>query len=232
MVSKQFQGFSQETVKFISELKVNNTKEWFNDNRDRFETNLMDPAKKFVVDMGERLRDLAPGIHAIPKVDGSIFRLHRDVRFSTDKSPYKTHLGIYLWEGERKKLECPGFYFHLEPPNLTLGCGLYLFTREMLPAYRKAVVDKKMGKSLQEAIDKVQAKFAYQLGGKHYKQIPRGFDPEHPNSDYLLHDGLHIGEETEIPEELYSSRLIEYCYSRYEIMAPLHKWLLGLVNSM
>jgi uncharacterized protein (TIGR02453 family) len=228
----QFQGFSQETIKFFSELKVHNTKEWFNDNRGRFDSYVMDPAKKFVVDMGERLRSIAPGIHAIPKVDASIFRLHRDVRFSADKSPYKTHLGIYLWEGERKKLECPGFYFHLEPPNLMLGCGLYMFTPEILPIYRDAVVDKKMGKSLQEAIDKVQSNFAYQPGGKKYKKIPSGYDPEHPNAQYLLHNGLHIGEETGIPDELLSTGLIDYCYSRYEIMAPLHRWLLDLVNSM
>src|SRR3970282_3008545 len=107
--------FPFEAIKFLSKLKRNNNKDWFESHRDEFNNSVLEPAQEFVVVLGELLRTFVPGIIAIPKTDKSIFRLHRDVRFSKDKAPYKTNLGILFWEGDRKKMDCPGFYFHAEP---------------------------------------------------------------------------------------------------------------------
>jgi uncharacterized protein (TIGR02453 family) len=79
------------------------------------------PSGAFVVSMGAKLKAISPAIKAIPKVNQSLFRVNRDTRFSADKSPYKTNLGIWFWEGEKKRMECPGFYFHLDTENLMLG---------------------------------------------------------------------------------------------------------------
>jgi uncharacterized protein (TIGR02453 family) len=229
-MSNNFNGFTERTIFFFRDLKLNNNKEWFEANRNQFEEHVMDPAKRFVVDMGEVLRKISTEINAIPSVDKSIFRTHRDTRFSKDKSPYKTHLGIFFWEGRRVKMECPGFYFHLEPPNLMLGSGLYMFPKEVITHYRDSVVDAKHGEELTKAIDLVMKKFSYNLGGEYYKQIPKGYDPGHKNARLLLHNGLHIGEQTGIPEEFFSSRLIQYCYERFRNMTPLHKWLVDLID--
>jgi uncharacterized protein (DUF2461 family) len=70
----------------------------------------MKPARQFVLAMGEQLRQIAPGVHAEPEVNRSIFRIHRDTRFSKDKTPYKTNLELLFWEGEGHRMECPGFY--------------------------------------------------------------------------------------------------------------------------
>jgi len=79
--------------------------------------------------MGEKLRPLCPGINAIPKVNKSLFRINRDTRFAKDKSPYKTNLGILFWEGQGKRMESSGFYFHLEENLLMIGCGMYKFPK-------------------------------------------------------------------------------------------------------
>ncbi|MEI6613544.1 MAG: DUF2461 domain-containing protein, partial [Chrysiogenales bacterium] len=116
----EFRGFSKKTVEFFKDLAANNNREWFAAQRNNYEENVLQPARAFVVAMGERLQRLTPGITANPRTDGSLFRIYRDTRFSPDKSPYKTHMGIFFWEGKRPRMECSGYYFHLEPPNLML----------------------------------------------------------------------------------------------------------------
>ena len=221
-----FAGFPTAGVQFLKNLAKNNDKIWFNQNKETFTTQLLQPAQLFVVAMGKKLEKIAPDIHADPRTDKSIFRIYRDTRFSADKSPFKTHLGIFWWEGDRPKIECPGFYFHLEPPNLFLGCGIYMLSKPLLKAYRESVVDKKLGPALLAAVKTVSKKG--KIGGKHYKQTPRGFDAKHPNAEYLLYNGLHVMTENRIPDNLYSEALVDYCSKWYKDVAPLHRWLVQL----
>ncbi len=222
-----FQGFPREAVTFITSLKKNNNREWLNRNKERYTNQVKQPAQALVTDLGERLKNISPGIIAVPKINRSIFRLNRDTRFSPDKSPYKTHLGLYFWEGVRPRMECPGFYFHLEPPHLMLGVGLYIFPRSALESYRHAVIHPEYGAELADIAAKVSKLEGFTLGGKHYKRYPAGFDTTHPNADLLLHNGLYAGTEGPIPEELYSRDLLDYCMQRYEKLAVLHHWLVN-----
>ena len=128
--------FPDSTINFLKSLSRNNNKDWFNKNRERFDFEFLQPAIQFVVDMGEKLTSIAPNINAIPKIDKSIFRLHRDVRFSKNKAPFKNNLGLYFWEGRGKKMECSGYYFHIEPKLFFLGAGMYVFTKDQLKKYR------------------------------------------------------------------------------------------------
>ncbi|MCX6563768.1 MAG: DUF2461 domain-containing protein [Candidatus Aminicenantes bacterium] len=221
----KFKGFSKETVVFFNGLKKNNTREWFEGQRPVYEAQVMEPAKAFVEAMGARLKELLPRLNAIPKINKSIFRLNRDTRFSMDPTPYKTNLGIYFWEGGRSRMEGTGFYFHLEPPHLMLGIGTYLFSDQQIIRYRRAVVDPKLGKELAKIVAAVSKLDGWEIGGKHYKRIPAGFDPAHPNAALLLHNGLYAGMETAIPKEFFSVRLIDYCMERHAPLVPLHKWL-------
>lgn len=226
--SIKFTGFPKTGIQFLKDLAKNNDKIWFNENKQTFTTQLLQPAQAFVSAMGNKLEKIAPDIHADPRTDKSIFRIYRDTRFSADKSPYKTHLGIFFWEGDRPKMECSGFYFHLEPPNLFLGCGIYRLPKPLLNAYRKCVVDKKSGPALMEAIKAMSKKG--KISGRHYKKIPRGFDADHPNAEYLLYNGLHAMTESKIPEELYSEKLVDYCFRWYKEMTPLHRWLVEMTK--
>jgi uncharacterized protein (TIGR02453 family) len=227
-----FSGFTRETVRFFTGLKRNNNREWFEKNREIYDLHVMAPAKLFVTAMGERLKSIAPRIVAVPKINKSIFRLNRDTRFSLDPTPYKTNLGIYFWDGTGSRLESSGFYFHLEPPNLMVGGGMYIFPPSLLGKYRKAVVDPKTGPEIRKIVAALRARPGYSVDGTHYKRVPAGFDPGHPNAELLKHDGLYTGIETRIPEEFFSARLIDYCYERFEPLVPLHRWLMKLFRGV
>lgn len=226
----KFQGFSHETVKFFSDLKKNNTKKWFEAHKKDYETFVMQPARAFVMTMGERLRDQIPDIVAVPKINKSLFRINRDTRFSPDKSPYKTNIGIFFWEGNRPRMECPGFYFHLEPSLVILGAGLYMFPKYLFDTYRNSVMSAKHGRELAEILAKIEKNKEYRIGGEHYKRIPAGFDASHPNAGLLLHNGLHVGVESPIPEEVYSEKLVAYCWKRFQPLIPLHSWLVAMTR--
>ena len=219
-----FDGFARELLTFFNQLKKNNTREWFDSHREDYETFVKQPAAEFVLSMGERLKEIAPGINVIPRVNQSLFRLNRDTRFSRDKSPYKTNLGIWFWEGERKRMECSGFYFHCEDEMLMLGVGMYMFPKDLLDQYRDAVVEDRIGARLRKTTEMISKK-GYVISGKHYKKVPRGYDPSHRNADLLLHNGLAAMFETKIPKEFYTGAIIDYVYSYFKDMAPLHTWL-------
>jgi len=225
-----FRGFTKATIAFFKGLKKNNSREWFEIHREIYEHDVMEPAKAFVVAMGGRLKEISPLISAVPKINKSIFRLNRDTRFSSDKSPYKPNLGIYFWEGPRSRMECPGFYFHIEPPILLLAAGFYMFPDWLIERYRHAVVHAQMGKKLGKIVADIKKGGEFTLGGKHYKRIPAGFDSSHPNSELLLHNGLHAGFETAIPDEFFRPALADYCFERYLPLAPLHRWFVALMQ--
>jgi uncharacterized protein (TIGR02453 family) len=224
-----FPGFSGECINFFLSLKKNNSRDWFASHKNDFENHVLSPARDFVVALGRELEKFSPGIQAIPQIDKSIFRIYRDVRFSRDKSPCKTHLGLWFWEGAGKRMENSGYYFHLEPPDLMLGTGIYLFPKPLLGKYRNALLSEKHGPALAEAMKKLFRE-GYALGGKHYKKVPRGYDPEHRMKEMLLHNGLYAGMETKIPPEFFTPKITGYCVNHYKKMKPLHDWLSLVIN--
>ncbi len=225
-----FSGFTRTTVRFFTGLIKNNTKEWFEKNRGIYAKHVMEPAKAFVVAMGERLKTITPRIVAVPKINKSIFRLNRDTRFSLDPSPYKTNLGIYFWEGGPSRMEAPGFYFHFEPPNIMIGGGFYMFPDPVVDRFRRAAVDPKRGRELAKIIASIEKLEGWSIGGQHYKRVPAGFDPHHSNAGLLKHRGLYAGLESKVPEEFFSAALADYCFEGYKPLIPLHRWLVKLAR--
>lgn len=220
-----FKGFSPETLIFFTDLAANNNKTWFEAHRRDYDNFVMEPSREFVITLGERLRKLAPNVMADPRVNKSIFRIHRDTRFSKDKTPYKTHLALWfpVHQGGAK-FDHPGYYFHLEPGNLMLGAGIHGFSKPLLKSYRDAVVDPKLGPSLVLAIKNIAEK-GYSVGEKTYKRTPRGYDPDHKFAELLLYSGLTAGTDLGIPAELHSSDLVDYCFDRFQDLAPIVDWL-------
>lgn len=218
-------SFPQSTIKFLTALSKNNNKEWFEKNRARYDFELLQPAMRFVIDLGEKLSELSPNINAIPKVDKSIFRLYRDVRFSKNKAPFKTNLGLYFWEGRGKKMECSGLYFHIEPKLFFLGAGMYQFTKEQLAKYREIVSNPAKGKELNDLVKKLLKNKKYQIGGKTYKKTPRGFDSDYVYNELLLHGGFYVYYESENFTELTKNDSVSFSYKIFKEMYPVHKWM-------
>jgi uncharacterized protein (TIGR02453 family) len=225
MITNPFTGFPVESTQFFTDLRANNNKAWFDAHKPDYEKYILAPARDFVVALGEQLRDLSPNVVADPRVNKSIFRIYRDIRFSKDKTPYKTHQGLWFpTSTSGGKFENPGYYFHLEPGNVMLGVGIHGFSKPLLKAYRDAVVNPELGPRLAQVMAGVLEK-GYGIGSKTYKRIPRGYDQDHQYADLLLYSGLTAGIDLDIPDELHTPELVDFCFSRYKDMAPVVYWL-------
>ncbi|MHA2425608.1 MAG: DUF2461 domain-containing protein [Candidatus Thorarchaeota archaeon] len=222
----KFEGFPKKGFKFLKDLKANNNREWFNANKQVYTVNVLSPAQSFVNDLGEKISKTLVNIRYDTRAtgSGSLMRIHRDIRFSKDKTPYRTRVGIIFWEGPGKKMEHSGFFIGLEPKSAVLHAGMHMFTKQMLPKYREAIIDEKTGKELDRIIVKLN-KSGYAIGGSKYKRVPRGFDPDHERAELLLSKGLYASH-SDIPREIISSPdFIEYSLKHIRAMSPLHNWL-------
>ncbi len=221
-----FSGFPEKLPAFLAQLRAHNTREWFQAHKDDYEAHVKIPSQQFVSAMGERLSKLCPGINAIPKVNQSLFRINRDTRFSNDKSPYKTNLGILFWDGPGKRMESSGFYFHMEEDFLMLGCGLHIFPRHIIPVFRDAVVGQKISSAIEKAAIQLSDS-GYRLGTKTYKRIPKGCEPVNAfQKELILFSGLTARIELDLPVTCFSPDIIDFTMTHFEAMIPLHRWIM------
>jgi uncharacterized protein (TIGR02453 family) len=229
-----FHGFPPEAAQFLLELRFNNNRAWFSQHKPQLEEWIMAPARAFVDRMAPALQEIAPQGAPLSAEDSrlsySIMRMPRDTRFTQDKTPYKTHLAIFFWQGQRTKFENPGYYFHFEPPSFLLAAGIFEFSKPLLEAYRKAVDDKQTGAELTAILQTMLEDRSLKLGGQHYQRVPRGYDPAHPRADLLKHNGLYISAEMDVPEAFYSADLVEFCLEKYRRMNMLHGWLMEMLG--
>jgi uncharacterized protein (TIGR02453 family) len=219
-----FGGFPRQTLEFLDGLRSNNTKTWFDGHREDYERYWLEPARSFVEAVGPALRTVAPGINAEPRVNGSIFRINRDVRFSKDKRPYKDHIDLWFWEGERKGA-VSGYYFRLTPMTLGIGAGAHGFDRDRLAGYRAAVANPASGPALTRAVRAVEDA-GWVMKGEHYKRLPAGWDVPASRERLLRFNALWVGEDEPLWHVAHSPDLVDYCVGRWREMAPLHRWLI------
>lgn len=231
-----FDGFPEEGLRFLSELRDNNRREWFEERKKVFRQSVQEPAQQFIYSMGQRLVEIAPGLRYDTRLNGSgsLFRIYRDTRFSADKTPYKTNLGIVIWNGEGKKTERPGYYFHLDPrEGLKAMTGWYRFPKQAFEPWRQAVDDEKRGGRLRKILDGLSSlDEVIHIGGEHYKRVPRGFDKDHPRADLLKYHGIWVETKFFPLEDLLDSDLIDACFERCEKLLPLHQWLVTLADEV
>jgi uncharacterized protein (TIGR02453 family) len=181
----------------------------------------------FAEALAPRLRKIDPDVSVEPRVNGSIMRINRDIRFSKDKSPYKDHLDMWFWTGDRKGWDASGFWFRLTPDRLMLGAGMHRFEPTALARYRAAVLDARKGAALAATVAKLR-KAGYEVGSELYKKVPAGVAADHPRAALLRHGGLHAGWEGKHPGELSRPAFVSFVAGHYAAVAPIHRWLRGL----
>jgi uncharacterized protein (TIGR02453 family) len=170
--------FSPALFEFFAELKQNNNKTWFTENKARYQSDVVGPMQRFIVDLAKRLPKISKHVSADPRaVGGSMFRIYRDTRFSKDKSPYKTAVAAHFQHSDRKKDHgVPGFYLHLSPEHCVGGGGIYQPDPESLKKIRERIVAKP--REWRTILDS-----GIEIEGEALKRPPAGFDPEHPLID-------------------------------------------------
>jgi uncharacterized protein (TIGR02453 family) len=172
-------SFSPELFSFLRELADNNDREWFAANKARYVAEVQEPALAFIEDVGVRLPEVSRHLVADPRtVGGSLFRIYRDVRFSKDKSPYKTHVGIQFRHEQARDAHAPGIYLHLEPGSVFMACGTWRPDGDTLHAIRTAIASHP-GR-WQALVEDPPFAQRFRLGGEALKRPPAGFDRDHP----------------------------------------------------
>ena len=179
---------SPRTFRFLRELAAHNKRPWFEANKQRYLEDVRDPLLRFVSAMGPKLAKQSRSIVADPRpLGGSLFRIHRDVRFSKDKSPYKTHAALSFRHADGKEKPAPGFYLHLGPGEVFAGAGLWHAPSEAVKQVRDAIVRDP------EAWTKVLRTCSIDASEDTLKRPPRGYDPEHRFVEDLKHQSFTTG---------------------------------------
>jgi uncharacterized protein (TIGR02453 family) len=223
-----FEGFRRELIDFLTDLGKNNNREWFQAHRREYDGYLVEPAREFVMAMGDCLKELDRGIHAEPCIRGSIFAINRDIRFSKDETPYKTYLDLWFWQGDGPSRERPGYFFRLSPETLVLGAGMHVLSDPVLERFRQAVLDP-VSSAGQEASAAALQREGIELGGQSYKRVPAGLPPDHPRGQWLRHSGLFAAVEQPVPPQVFSNQLVGLCLQHYQRVAPVQRWLVDLL---
>lgn len=225
MHEQRFSGFPGETFEFLRGIGANNDKSWFESNRDLYEAGYVAPGRAFVEAVGPRLQRISPAVRYEPKINGSISRINRDIRFSTDKRPYKDHLDLWFWHGDKRGWDCPGFYMRVTAETVMLGSGMHGLQKEQLAAFRDAVVDGPSGNALVSAIGMVRKSGPYEIGGGTRKTPPRGYRAPAGWAALLLHEGLYAG--LEFPaDEARKPDFAEEAVKHFAATWPVGEWLM------
>ncbi|MDO1447318.1 DUF2461 domain-containing protein [Rhodocytophaga aerolata] len=217
----------QAVLQFVSQLKPNNTREWLEANRPMYESAKAE-FSEFVRHIIKDLSQLEPGFSLLEPKD-CIFRIHRDIRFSKNKTPYKTHFGAYFAEGGKKSTKA-GYYLHIEPDGKSmLAGGVYMPPPEDLKKIRQEIDYN--GEQLRNILNTQSFKKYYgTITGEKLKTTPKGYSPEHPDIELLKQKDFiatHYVEDSTVIQPDYLS----YCMKAWKALKPLNDFMNAALDS-
>lgn len=220
--------FTKQTFTFLSSLADNNTREWFEEHKQDYENFVREPSLNFISDMSDEMPAISRHFLAAPKkVGGSLMRVQRNLRFSRDKTPYKTNIGIQFRHEVGKDVHAPGYYVHIEPGECFVGVGLWHPEADVLFKVREAIV--KNGDNWVAARDDKLFRKHFDIFGDKLANAPRGFAKDHPLIDDLKFKdftALARMSDTEITAKNFRTQVTE----RFKQAAPYMRFLCGAME--
>ena len=217
-----------QLFKFLRELKRNNNREWFAENKQRYQREVRDPAVELVAQLERPLARVAPMLSAVAKGHGgSVMRIYKDTRFSKDKTPYKTNVGISLRHQANKDIHAPGVYIHLEPGECFIGAGCWRPQRDVLAAIRTAIDDDPKG--WKRARDNKSFREHFDLAGEQLKTSPRDYPADHVSIEDLRRiDFIAVAPISQ--SEVTSDQVVSLVIDRIKRARPLMKFLCEAID--
>ncbi len=233
--------FSADLFTFLRALARHNSREWFQANKPRYESQVRAPCLRLIADMATPLQALSPQLTAVARpVGGSLFRIHRDTRFSADKRPYKTHAGIYFAHAAARasargdagsaamgRLDAPGLYLHIEPGACFIGGGIWHPQPPTLKRIRDYMLSNPV--SWKQATRAPAFVKVFTLGGEALARPPRGYDPAHELIDDLRRKDF-IASAPLAEADLLRPDLVAHLSGHYARLVPLLDWLCGALD--
>jgi uncharacterized protein (TIGR02453 family) len=220
--------FSKATVSFLDELAANNNRAWFEANRERYEALVREPALEFIAAMAPALSRLAPEFRADPrKSGGSLMRVFRDTRFSRNKTPYKTNIGIQFRHSLGKDVHAPGFYVHIAGDECFLGAGCWRPDPDVLGRIRELIAADPQRWFAVRDDEKLRA--LWSLTGDTLSRPPRGYAADHPAIDDLKRKDF-VALAPLSAAEIVGPRLLKLAEARFSAATPLMAFLCSAVG--
>jgi len=221
-------AFKPAALRFLRGLAKNNNKEWFEAHRDEYEIEVRQPMRELIEELDTRFAEFAPEIGGDPK--RSMFRINRDIRFSKDKSPYKTHAAAWFHHrnaarsvGAEADAGSAGYYFHLEPGGRSmLGAGLWMPPRSQLNKLREAIAENP--KAFERVVRSLPSRFGGLDDESALKRMPRGYDEDHPAAKWLKYQSFTTGH-TLTDTQVTIKSLAELLSKEFAAVLPLVRWL-------
>lgn len=222
------QVIPQSLFAFLKKLKKNNNRDWFAEHRDEYERKVRDPAVELVSRLQKPLARSAPMLHVVPKAhNGSVMRIYRDTRFSKNKQPYKTNVGISLRHQAGKDVHAPGVYIHLDPDECFIGAGCWRPESGVLAAIR-AMIDADP-KAWKRTRDNKAFREHFEFVGESLKTAPRDYPKDHPLiEDLRRKDFIAIAPISEA--EMTGNRIVELLLDRIKRAKPLMRFLCDAID--
>jgi uncharacterized protein (TIGR02453 family) len=220
-----FAGFSADATKFLTGLARNNNRPWFESHRSIYEQELRAPLRALVEEMDVRLATRAPEIVGDPK--RSPFRIFRDVRFSKDKSPYKTNLGFWLAHRDSANSSADvhagaGLYFHFQPRASFIAAGIWMPSSPALAKLRAALAEDHKG--FTQTLKTLRKSFGPLSTEAVLTRTPRGFPDDHPAADYLRYKSFTVSRPL-LATDLRSPKLPDTLIRHYTNAIPFIRWI-------
>jgi uncharacterized protein (TIGR02453 family) len=222
-----FNGFSKKGIEFLHNLSSNNTKIWFEDNRHIWEEEIKNITESYVNEMGETLQILVPTISFKPKVGGSLFKIYRDVRFSKDKTPMKSKIGILFWQGTGHRMQSSSFYMHFDKDIYFIASGIRNFKPPMLKTYREYIKKDKYAKELHNILENIKSK-GYNLPEYKFKRYPRDFSKENKYHYLALYGAMFAFKQYQIDDIFYSEKILDRVFKIYDDLKDLQSWVYNM----
>ena len=227
-----FKGFSPKAKNFFAELEQNNNREWFNENKDTYEKLIKEPSKDLVSSMAQIFA--TNGIKYEADSKKSLFKIHRDIRFSKNKDPYKTNMGVlfpYTHPAlSSKPIESPGLYFHLENSETFIAGGLHMPSNDALKLIRNRIAED------WEILNKIiksksfSKEFPDVFSNEQLKRMPSGFPQDHPAGNLLRLKGFTVYCKISF-KDIISHELLKLLEQKAIALAPLNEYLAEALES-
>jgi uncharacterized protein (TIGR02453 family) len=220
----KFKGFSKAAICFLEQIKTHNNKPWFIQHSELYQQDILEVSRDLVEDLGHKLQLIAPGISIVPKVNGSIYRFARDIRFTHDKTPYKSHLSYLFWQGNLKRNQCPAFYLAIRPEYIQIGVGINQFTTEYLHAWREQCAHREKASQIHKIIEQLtQSSVVFQ--GQQLKRMPKNFSMDLLNQELIRYKGFKCYFQLPLPEQVYSQEFISFSMEYFQQLLALFEWM-------
>lgn len=228
IINTSFNGFGAETIGFLEELEDNNNRTWFQTNRHRYDSEVLAPAFAFISAVGPLLAGVSECFTAVPKrTGGSLMRVYRDTRFSRDKTPYKTNIGIQFRHEQGKDVHAPGYYLHMESTGCFLAAGMWRPEAAALKAIRERIANRPG--EWRKVIQSRHFKSEYTLGGTALTRPPRGYASDIPYIEDIKRKDF-VGASDFSIERAAGAGFPEEVVERFACATPLMKFLCTAVG--